>query len=483
MVTQYPERSVPAVAGPRQWLGLAVLALPTLLLAMDVTVLYLAVPQLAVELGLSATELLWVTDIYGFMIAGCLVAMGALGDRIGRRRLLIIGAVAFAVASVAAAYAANTGMLIAARGLMGVAGATLMPSTQALISSMFPDERQRGTAIGIWAACMSGGVALGPLLGGALLGWFWWGSVFLIAVPVMALLVVAAPVVLPEFREPNPPGVDLPSVALSLVAMLSIVYGIKQFAGGGAPLPALAAVGIGVVAAGLFWRRQRRLAEPLVDVALFRTPAFSAAIVMLVLGLAAVAGVYLLVTLYLQQVAGLSALAAGLWLVLPAAAMTLTSVLAPRLAQHWSAGTTIGVALAVSVMGYVILTQVPATSGLAPLMAGIVVVYLGQGPMMALGTDLIVGSVPRRKAGAAAALSETGTELGLALGVALLGSLATAVNGRSFTTGLTAAALAAAVTTGLIAALVVTVFRRPERSGAGVKFAVLLPVNEEYRAH
>jgi MFS transporter, DHA2 family, multidrug resistance protein len=504
MNTQPSGRAVPTAAGPRQWLGLAVLALPTLLLAMDVTVLYLAVPHLAADLHPSGAELLWITDIYGFMIAGFLVTMGAVGDRIGRRRLLMIGAVAFAVASIVAAYSTSTAMLIVARGALGVAGATLMPSTLALISNMFPDARQRGTAIGIWAACLSGGVAIGPVVGGALLDWFWWGAAFLIAVPVMVLLLIAAPVLLPEFRDPTPARLDLSSIVLFLAGVLPIVHGIKQLASSGDTALAVAAIAGGLVAGAVFWNRQRRLPDPMMDVGLFRDRAFSAAVVLLVLGLAAVAGVYLFVTVYLQQVAGLPALEAGLWLLMPAIAMTVTSVLAPRLAHRWSARAVIGASLAVSVVGFVLLSQLGPASGLTLLIVGIVVVYLGQGPIMALGTDLIVGSAPPRKAGAASALSETSTELGLALGIALLGSLGNAVYRQqlsvpetvpaetadlardsfadadtaaaqlapgpaadlahaaheAFTTGLNQVAVAAAVTAGLLAVLTMVAFPR-----------------------
>ncbi|WP_410580603.1 MFS transporter [Amycolatopsis sp. lyj-108] len=417
----------PGRASLRTWLGLAVLALPTLLLAMDITVLYLAAPHLAASLRPTGTELLWIIDGYGFLIAGFLVVMGNLGDRIGRRRLLLIGATAFAVLSVAAAYAPTAEALIAARALLGIAGATLMPSTLALISSLFGDPAQRGMAIGIWAACLSGGVALGPLVGGALLESWWWGSVFLIAVPVMGLLLVTAPWVLPEHRDPAPGRIDLPSVGLSLAATLPAIYGIKMAVAGGEFLAGIVSIGAGIVFGVLFARRQRGLENPLIDLRLFGERRFRAAMIVMTAGIAVTAGVYLFVTNYLQQVVKLSPLQAGLWLLPSSGAMIVTSVLGPALARRFPAGRIVAVSLLVSAAGFAVLISSSATSGLPVVVLGIVIVYLGQGPIMALSTDLIVGSAPPRKAGAASALSETGTELGLALGVAILGSLGAAL--------------------------------------------------------
>jgi DHA2 family multidrug resistance protein-like MFS transporter len=444
-------------------MGLAVLALPTLLLSMDVTVLYLATPHLAASLRPTATELLWITDSYGFLIAAFLVVMGNLGDRIGRRRLLLIGATAFALGSVVAAYAPTPTTLIAARALLGVAGSTMMPSTLALISTMFRDATQRGTAIGIWAACLSGGVALGPVVGGALLESWWWGSVFLIAVPVMGLMLVTAPWVLPEHRDPAPGRIDLAGVALSLATVLPTIYGIKHIFAGHAAATGVASIGVGVGFGVLFVRRQLVTADPLIDVRLFGGRRFRAAMIVMTAGISVTAGVYLFVTQYLQQVVGLSPLRAGLWLLPSSGAMVVTSVLAPGLARKFAAGRIVAVSLLVAAAGFAVLTRLTATSGVALVVLGIVIVYLGQGPVMALSTDLIVGSAPPREAGAASALSETGTELGLALGVAVLGSIGAAVyraqvDGRipdtlppatadvAFTSGLvTIAAIAAAV--------------------------------------
>ncbi|HZA25693.1 MAG TPA: MFS transporter, partial [Dehalococcoidia bacterium] len=187
----------------REWIGLGVLAIACVLYAMDLTVLHLAVPSLSADLQPSSVQLLWIIDVYGFLVGGSLITMGTLGDRIGRRKLLLIGAAAFGVASVMAAFSTSAEMLIAARALMGVAGATLAPSTLSLIFSMFRDPRQRSVAIGVWISGFSAGAAIGPVVGGVLLEFFWWGSVFLLALPVMALLLALGPRVLPEFRDPQ----------------------------------------------------------------------------------------------------------------------------------------------------------------------------------------------------------------------------------------------------------------------------------------
>ncbi|MBF8221856.1 MFS transporter [Halomonas sp. 328] len=415
-------------AGIKAWAGLAVLALPTVLLGLDVTILYLALPALAADLQPSSTQALWIMDAYGFMIAGFLITMGTLGDRIGRRRLLMIGAVAFGITSVIAAYATSAAMLIAARAVLGVAGATLMPSTLALISNLFGDVRQRALAIGVWATMFALGMALGPVVGGVLLAHFWWGAAFLVAVPVVAVLLLAAPLLLPEYRAPRAGRLDLPSVLLSLVAILPAIYGVKELAKAGFAPEALLAMAVGLLGALLFVRRQRRLASPLLDMRLFGSRTFSAALVVLLVGLVGVSGVMLLVTQYLQLVAGLTPLVAGLWMGPPALMMVLAGIMAPLLARRIRPGYVVGAALALSTLGYWLLAAVEVNaSGVGMAIAGFSLAYLGLGTIAALGTDLVVGAAPADKAGSASAMSEMVQELGLALGVALLGSLATLV--------------------------------------------------------
>ncbi|MFP8961222.1 MFS transporter [Streptomyces nanhaiensis] len=414
-------------AGARQWTGLAVLSLPTVLLGLDVTVLYLALPSLAEDLRPSGTEELWIMDAYGFLIAGFLITMGTLGDRIGRRRLLMTGAAAFGAVSVLAAYSPSAETLIAARAALGIAGATLMPSTLALISNMFADQRRRSLAIGIWATSFALGMALGPVVGGVMLDHFWWGSVFLLAVPVAIVLLVAAPLLIPEYRAPHSGRFDLLGVALSLTAILPVIYAVKRFAEDGPGVPVITATVTGLVFAVLFVRRQGRLASPLLDVRLFSDRTFSAALGVLLAGLVGVGGSMLLITQQLQLVEGLPAVEAGLWMGPPAMMMFLAAIGAPLVARRVPPGIVVATALALSTVGYVLLAQVDASGGIALMVTGFGLVYLGLGAIAALGTDLVVGAAPPEKAGSASAMSETVQELGLALGVAILGSLATAV--------------------------------------------------------
>ncbi|MEU3734695.1 MFS transporter [Streptomyces sp. NPDC033538] len=414
-------------AGAREWGGLAVLSLPTVLLGLDVTVLYLALPSLAEDLRPSGTQELWIMDAYGFLIAGFLLTMGTLGDRIGLRRLLMIGAAAFGIVSVLAACSTSADMLVVARAALGIAGATLMPSTLALISNMFADQRQRSLAIGVWATSFALGMALGPVVGGVMLNHFWWGSVFLLAVPVAIVLLVAAPALIPEYRAPRSGRFDLLSVTLSLIAILPVVYAVKRFAKDGFEVPTIAAALIGVVFAVLFVRRQGRLVSPLLDVRLFTDRTFSAALSVLLIGLIGVGGSMLLITQQLQFVEGLPPVEAGLWMGPPALMMFLAAIGAPLVARRVPPGLVMAVTLALSTVGYVLLALVESADGVALMVIGFGLVYLGLGAIAALGTDLVVAAAPAEKAGSASAMSETVQELGLALGVASLGSLATAV--------------------------------------------------------
>lgn len=419
-------------AGWREWGGLALLALPTMLLGLDVTALYLAVPSLAVDLDPSATETLWIMDAYGFFIAGFLVTMGTLGDRIGRRRLLMIGAAAFAAASAFAAFAPGTPWLIAARALLGVAGATLMPSTLSLIGTMFTDARQRALAIGVWATMFAAGMAVGPVVGGVLVTTFWWGAVFLVAVPVALLVLAGAPLLLPEHRT-RTGGLDVLSVGLSLAAMLPMIYAIKHAAAHGLDIQAVAAVLLGAGATVAFVRRQLRLGEPLLDMTLFTNPGFSAALSVLLIGLAGFGGVMFLVTQYLQLVTGLSPTATGLWMGPPALAMLIGAIGAPLLADRVPPGVIMAGTLALSLAGYGLLASA-GTDSRPAVVAGFALVYLGLGVIAALGTDIVMGAAPPDRSGSAAALSETVQEFGIAAGVALLGSLTTAIYRRDIET-------------------------------------------------
>jgi MFS transporter, DHA2 family, multidrug resistance protein len=414
-------------AGPVEWGGLAILALPTALLGLDVTLLYLALPALAADLRPSNTQALWIMDAYGFMIAGCLMTMGTLGDRIGRRRLLMIGSAAFGLASVLTAYSTNANMLIAARAILGIAGATLMPSTLALISNMFLDVRERALAIGIWATMFALGMAAGPLVGGALLEHFWWGSAFLVAVPVVGIVLVAGPLLLPEYRAPTSGRFDFLSVALSLASILPVIYFVKESAKTGISSGSVSALVIGITFAVTFVKRQRVLSSPLLDVRLFANGTFSAALSILLIGLVGVGGAMLLVTQYLQLMMRLPPVTAGMWMGPPALMMLVAGVAAPLLARRIRPGFVMAGALGLSSVGYALLSLLQSVPGVALVVAGYSLVYLGLGTIAALGTDLVVRAAPPENAGSASAMSETVQELGIAVGVATLGSLTTAV--------------------------------------------------------
>jgi MFS transporter, DHA2 family, multidrug resistance protein len=414
-------------AGRREWVGLAVLALACVVYAMDLTVLHLAVPLLSEDLQPSSAQLLWIADIYGFMVAGALITMGTLGDRIGRRRLLLIGAAAFAVASLLAAFSTSAEMLIAARALLGIAGATIAPSTLSLIRNLFHDPDQRTFAIGVWITAYSLGGALGPLLGGVLLEFFWWGSVFLLAIPVMALLLVLGPILLPEFRDPDAGRLDITSAALSLVAVLGVVYGLKQLAQDGLGVSPLAAIVGGLVLGALFVQRQSRLADPLIDLRLFRVPAFSASLAVYTLGILVLFGSFLFIYQYLQLVLDLSPLMAGVVTLPSFAGFVVGSMLAPAFVKRVRPAYVMTAGLALAAVGLLGLTQLSAESGIGLLIGTSIVYSLGIAPVFTLTNDLILGTAPPEKAGAASGISETGAELGGALSIAILGTIGTAV--------------------------------------------------------
>jgi DHA2 family multidrug resistance protein-like MFS transporter len=417
----------PARATRREWIGLGVLALGALLYVMDLTVLHLAIPAISADLQPTSTQLLWIIDIYGFMVAGWLITMGTLGDRIGRRRLLLIGAAAFGAISVLAAFSTSAEMLIFSRAALGVAGATLAPSTLSLIFAMFEHPRERSIAIGVWIGAFSAGSAVGPVLGGLVLEFFWWGAVFLLALPVMALLLILGPRVLPEYRDPNAGRLDLLSAGMSLVAILAVIYGLKQVAQDGfGPIPTVAI--LAGLAIGTLWvRRQQRLADPMIDVSLFRIRAFNTALTINFLSIFVLVGYFLFVAQYLQLVVGLSPLEAGLWSLPSALAFVIGSQVTPRIVPYVRPVYLIGGGLLVAAIGLVMLATVGTANGLPMLVAASIVISIGMAPVFGLTTEMIVGSAPPERAGAASGISETGAELGGALGLAILGSVGVAI--------------------------------------------------------
>jgi len=400
--------------------------LPVLLVSVDNTVLSFALPEISISLAPSGAEQLWIIDVYPLVLAGLLVTMGTLGDRFGRRRLLLIGATGFAVVSALAAFAPTAGLLIAARALLGFFGAMLMPSTLSLLRSIFQNRDQRRMAIAVWASAFSAGSALGPIVGGFLLEHFAWGSVFLIAVPVLIPLLIAAPLLVPESRDPNPGRTDPLSIVLSMAAMIPVVYAIKSFAVDGPSLYAGGWALLGLVMGTLFVRRQLRADTPMLDMALFRRGSFSGAILVNLLSVVALVGFLYFVSQHLQLVLGLSPMVAGLALVPGMAAMIVAGLTVVPISRRVPPHVLIPAALVFSVAGYLIVAFTTHEHGVAPLILAFVVLGIGIGAAETISNELILSSAPAAKAGAASAVSETAYELGAVLGTAFLGGIITA---------------------------------------------------------
>lgn len=421
--TAQPPAPTPARAGARAWVALVVLMLPVLLVSVDNTVLGFALPAITEALRPTSTQMLWIVDVYPLVLAGLLVAMGSLGDRIGRRKVLLIGATGFAAVSAAAAFAPTAELLIGARALLGVFGAMLMPSTLSLLRSVFQDREQRRVAIAIWAAGFAAGAALGPIVGGLLIENFWWGSVFLLAVPVLIPLLVLTPLLVRESRDPAPGPVDVVSILLSLVTMAPIVYGIKEFAVHGLALVAVLAVLVGVSAGVLFVRRQLRRPVPMLDMRLFRRAAFSGAVLINLLSVIALVGFLFFVSQHLQLVLGMPPMRAGMVLLPGLATMIVSGLLVVPVARRLRPGLVIAGGLCVSAAGYIVVAVSGGDASWGVLLAAFVLLGLGIGAAETVSNELIVSTAPADKAGAASAVSETAYELGAVLGTALLGSI------------------------------------------------------------
>ncbi|ROR81433.1 MFS transporter, DHA2 family, multidrug resistance protein [Plantibacter flavus] len=413
-------------AGRRAWFALAVLMLPVLLVSVDNTVLNFALPAISSALTPSGTQLLWIVDIYPLVLAGLLVSMGSLGDRIGRRRLLLIGSIGFGVVSVAAAFAPSAELLIAARAALGFFGAMLMPSTLSLLRNIFLDRDQRRFAIAVWASGFAAGSALGPIVGGIILEHFAWGAVFLLAVPVLLPLVVLAPFLIPESKDPNPGRIDVPSILLILLTMTPLVFSIKHLAEAGFDVLTVVSMIVGVVSGILFIRRQLRLEHPLLDLSLFRRASFSGAVVINLLSVTALVGGLFFVSQHLQLVLGLQPLDAGLVLLPGLIVMIIAGLVIVPISKRVRPGIVVPIALVVSAVGY---ASIAITGGdVSALGIGLAFVALGLGIGSAetVSNELVIASAPPEKAGAASGVSETAYELGAVLGTATLGTVLTA---------------------------------------------------------
>lgn len=411
----------------REWIGLAVISLPCMLASIDRTVLNLAIPRISAELQPSSSQLLWIVDIYGFFLAGLLITMGALGDRIGRRRLLLAGAAAFGLASVLAASSTSTPMLIAARALLGIGGAVLAPSSLSLIRHMFLDTHERTFAIGVWSTSYSVGGVIGPLIGGLMLQKFGWASVFWIGVPVMALLLALGPMLLPEYKNPRAAPMDLISAIQSLSAVLLVMYGFKEFAAHGFQWGAVISISLGTAICVAFVRRQTALESPLVDLSLLRSPLFGTALVVFTLGCFVASGLWLFVAQYLQLVLEMSPLRAGL-LSLPSVLGFVIGSMLTSTITRWSASlSTLSVGLVVAAIGLGLVGRMNQAAHIEIIAVGLFVFSLGLAPVLNQAIGVMMHAMPRERAGEASAISETGAELGAALGIAILGSIGTAV--------------------------------------------------------
>jgi DHA2 family multidrug resistance protein-like MFS transporter len=414
-------------SAPDRWRVLAVVCAALVVVIIDVTVLHVAAPSITEDLRPSAVGLLWIIDIYPLVVAPLLVATGTLGDRLGRRRMLVAGMVVFGVASGLSAFAPTTAALIAARALMGVGGAMIMPSTMSIVRDVFRDRRERVQAVGIWSATLAVGAAVGPLVGGFLVEHFWWGSVFLVNVPVLALVLPFALRILPESRAAEPPPWDLASIVIVAGGVLGLAFGIKHGArhGFGDPLAFLTlATALALLFA--FARRQLRLPDPVLDVRLFASSTFSVAVACVVLSMFGLVGLELFFAQYLQLVLGLEPLAAAIRLLPLVAATLVGSLTAARLLHRLGTRAVVGGGLALTTIAMVPLLWLGVDDRYLILWPPLIAMGFGLEIALVAANDAIISAVSADRAGGAAAIEETAYELGGGLGVAVLGSIVSA---------------------------------------------------------
>ncbi|GAB3620286.1 MFS transporter [Glutamicibacter endophyticus] len=418
--------AIPTLGRARRWAALAVLMFPVLLVSVDNTVLSFAVPAISAALAPTGTQLLWIIDIYPLILAGLLVPMGFFGDRIGRRTVLLIGAIGFAAVSALAAFATDPNQLVIARALLGIFGAMLMPATLSLIRNIFLDDRERRVAIAIWAAAFSGGAVLGPIIGGLLLEHFWWGSIFLMAVPMLLPLLIGGLLLLPNSKDPKPGRVDPASIALVVLTLLPFVFAIKSFSSDGWYV-SVAAIAVAVLSGTAFVRRQLATENPMFDVRLFTNGAFSGALLVNLIGVFSLVGFIYFVSQHLQLIAGYSPLEAGLMMT-PGLVLTMAfGLISVYFSNRFGSPNVMICGLLLSATAYALVMFAGSNGNVAWIMVAFCVLGSGVGMTETLSNDMALGAVPPSKAGAASAISETAYEVGSVLGVAVLGTILNAV--------------------------------------------------------
>ena len=443
---------------PRRWLALGVLCASLLAIVVDNTIVNVALPTLVRELDADVRELQWVVDAYTLVFAGLLLLAGTLGDRFGRRRTLLAGLAVFAVASAAAAAMSGVGGLIAARAVMGAGAACIMPATLSLLISVFPDPRERALAVGLWAATAGLGVALGPVAGGVLLDHFWWGSIFIVNVPLCALALLAAPAVLPESRDPFARRVDWTGAALSAVGLIALVWAVIETPSEGwTSVRVLAAGAVAALALGAFAVQQRRAAEPLLDLELFRDPRFSAASATIVVLFFSLFGFLFLATQYLQFVLGFSPSAAGVRVLPYAGAMIVFAPLSATVTGRFGTRPVAAIGMALFAAGLTVAATVTVDGGYGRLAVAFVLMGAGMGLAGAPATESIMSSLPPERANVGSAVNDTTRELGGALGVAIVGSIMSSLYAGRLGDGMTGGEREAFVDAMSRAAIVVAV--------------------------
>jgi EmrB/QacA subfamily drug resistance transporter len=442
------------VSGSR-WVALGVLCTSLLVIVVDNTIVNVALPTLARELGADISELQWVVDAYTLVFAGLLLLAGALGDRYGRRRTLLAGLLVFGAASTAAAFSGDAGTLIACRAVMGAGAAFIMPATLSLLVSVFSDERERATAVGIWAATAGIGVALGPVAGGLLLDRFWWGSIFIVNVPLCVLAIVVGRRVVPDTRDPVARRLDWTGAALSGTGLLALVWAVIEAPSDGWTSPAvLAAGGIAVALLGAFLRRQRRAAQPLLDLGLFRDPRFSAASATVMVLFFALFGFLFVATQYLQFVLGFSPTAAGLRVLPYAGAMIVFASLSAKLVERHGTRRVATVGMLLFAAGLAVAATIGIDTGYGRLAFAFVLMGTGMGLAGAPATESIMSSLPPARANIGSAVNDTTRELGGALGVAVVGSIMASLYTGGFPVAAREAFVGAMSTASVIVAVV-----------------------------